>query len=116
MTFIGMALSVIVFFGLIVPIWHWMTKSWEDAERKGVNPYINSFYGLFLGYIVGLVMVSTFVSMVDATGFKARVYVCYYFGGDENICKNRYKADWEAMENMKASPTNTSIGQDPWKE
>lgn len=85
--FLGMTTAIITFFGLIVPIYHYLSHQWKDAEHKGTNPYIHGFFGLLAGYLIGFVIVGSFLSIAEAIA-PVRALNCYFFGGgDVRLCE-----------------------------
>lgn len=104
--FLGMVIATVTFFGLIIPIWHWMSKSWKDAEQKGTNPYVQSFYGLFFGYLIGLTITGSILSIASFIGAPVKYYNCYFFTADADFCERRYKEDYDKAKSNDLLPDN----------
>lgn len=99
--FMSMVVAIITFFGIVIPVWHWLTTGWKEAEQKGTNPYITSIFSVFVGFAIGFTIVGAFLSIASYMGFPTRIFNCYYFsGGDTQMCENDYSQEYqEAKQN-----------------
>lgn len=84
--YIGGVTAIILFFGLLFSIFQYASRAHREAKDKGLNPYLPTMWGAFVGYMIGIFIVLVWTAMVRFIGFKPEPYVCAFFGGEEQVC------------------------------